>query len=473
MSILVPINGSNYIIPTPNEVGWGTNLDNFFVAISAGCLQKTGGNFTLSAETDFGGAFGLKSLYYKSRTSNVADSGIFRLANNGDSVAWRNAANSGNNLLAVNTSDQLTYNGVAVAVGGSGTVLPGTANTLAYYPASTNTVDDLPAITATQALVSNSNGLPVASVTTTSELAGLHGLTASRAVQTDGSGILATSVTTSAELAFVSGVTSAIQTQLNAKATDSLVVHLSGTETITGVKNFTANPTLTATGNTFWLINATASGGVPFIQLKNSSPVTNEIGTENNLGGVSGRYGAPASSLNLFTPTTVPIVLSTNGTPALTVSASQQVDIGNTKQTVAGNQVLPVVQIVSTSNTSSNSLNTSTYTDSNLTVSITPKFSTSKIYIVVTGTLSANSCTGSATLARNGTNLLTSTGFASVTATTPTIQNATSFNYYDSPASTSAQTYSVQIKTSNGTGIVDWNSPTQYTTTITVIEYAQ
>jgi len=44
--------------------------------------------------------------------------------------------------------------------------------------------------------------------------------------------------TTFAELNLVSGVTSAIQTQLNAKATDSLVVHLAGAETVTGAKIF-------------------------------------------------------------------------------------------------------------------------------------------------------------------------------------------------------------------------------------------
>ena len=43
-----------------------------------------------------------------------------------------------------------------------------------------------------------------------------------------------------AEFQYLGGVTSAIQTQLDAKATDSLVVHLAGAETITGVKDFSA-----------------------------------------------------------------------------------------------------------------------------------------------------------------------------------------------------------------------------------------
>jgi hypothetical protein len=42
------------------------------------------------------------------------------------------------------------------------------------------------------------------------------------------------------ELSYVKGVTSAIQTQFSAKANDNAVVHLAGTETITGAKTFSA-----------------------------------------------------------------------------------------------------------------------------------------------------------------------------------------------------------------------------------------
>lgn len=57
-------------------------------------------------------------------------------------------------------------------------------------------------------------------------------------------------VVTAVEFERLSGVTSPIQTQLNAKATDTLVVHLAGTETITGAKTFSETITSTkATGN--------------------------------------------------------------------------------------------------------------------------------------------------------------------------------------------------------------------------------
>jgi hypothetical protein len=73
-------------------------------------------------------------------------------------------------------------------------------------------------------------------------------ITASRALISDANGIPTHSTVTTTELGYVSGVTSAIQTQLNAKATDSLVVHLAGTETITGAKTFSS--TLTMSGAT-------------------------------------------------------------------------------------------------------------------------------------------------------------------------------------------------------------------------------
>lgn len=117
MSLNVTFNGAMYIIPETGEVGWGGNTTSYLVAIAAGALQKTGGSFTLSSELDFGASFGIMSLYYKSRNSNVATSGILRLNNNSDSVSWRNFANSGNLPLTVDASDRLSYNGSPVLTG--------------------------------------------------------------------------------------------------------------------------------------------------------------------------------------------------------------------------------------------------------------------------------------------------------------------------------------------------------------------
>ena len=113
MSISVLFNGVTYTIPQTGEESWGDNVTNYLSAIAQGALQKTGGTFTLSADVDFGINYGLKSLYYKSRSSNLASTGIVRLAV-GDTLAWRNNANSGDLALAINGSDQLTFNGTAI-----------------------------------------------------------------------------------------------------------------------------------------------------------------------------------------------------------------------------------------------------------------------------------------------------------------------------------------------------------------------
>lgn len=117
-AVTVTVNGSSHTIPQTNEKGWGTNVTAWIQAISQYTLQPSGGTFTLTADTDFGATYGLKSAYFKTRSSNPAGAGLFRLSNN-ESIGWRNAANSGNILLKVNSSDQLEYNGVVLA-GSSG-----------------------------------------------------------------------------------------------------------------------------------------------------------------------------------------------------------------------------------------------------------------------------------------------------------------------------------------------------------------
>lgn len=77
-------------------------------------LQKAGGSFTLTADVNFGPNFGLLSQYFTSRTSSAAASGIFRLAN-ADSIGFRNAANSGDLLLKADSSNNLSWNGHAIA----------------------------------------------------------------------------------------------------------------------------------------------------------------------------------------------------------------------------------------------------------------------------------------------------------------------------------------------------------------------
>jgi hypothetical protein len=110
MAINVIVNGVTYSVPQTNEELWGNEVTNLLVSLSTNLLQKTGGLFTLSSEADFGPSAGIKSLYYKTRATNISTVGVLRMGST-DIIAWRNTANSGNLLLGVNGSDQLTYNG--------------------------------------------------------------------------------------------------------------------------------------------------------------------------------------------------------------------------------------------------------------------------------------------------------------------------------------------------------------------------
>lgn len=217
MSVNVTLNGSPFILPTTGEVGWGSNTTSYLVAIAAGVLQKTGGSFTLSADTDFGASFGLKSLYYLTRAIIPATAGQFRLGNT-DIVAWRNGANSGNMFLSVNASDQLTYDGIPIA---------GASTYTANRAITSNGTGGLTAATTTATEIGYVNGVtsaiqtqintkaPSASPTFTGTVT--LPVAASRALATGASSDIVASATTATELGYVSGVTSAIQTQINTK----------------------------------------------------------------------------------------------------------------------------------------------------------------------------------------------------------------------------------------------------------------
>jgi hypothetical protein len=111
-------NGQAYVIPDTGEEDWGDNLTDFFVAIPQGALQKTGGNFTLSADVNLGDNFGPLVVYVKSVEDNIATAGFIRMAN-AELIEWRNAANSANLTLGIDGSGNLAFNGVALQPSGN------------------------------------------------------------------------------------------------------------------------------------------------------------------------------------------------------------------------------------------------------------------------------------------------------------------------------------------------------------------
>ena len=106
MSETLIINGVEFEYPDLGDQGWGPDATDWAVAVTQGMLQKAGGSFPLTAEVDFGATFGLKTAYYKSQAANPSSAGVFRLGNN-QSIGWRNAANDGNILVTLDSSDIL------------------------------------------------------------------------------------------------------------------------------------------------------------------------------------------------------------------------------------------------------------------------------------------------------------------------------------------------------------------------------
>ena len=135
------------------------------------------------------GTFGLDTTSYAAVGHSQAESTITFT-----DITTGNASISAHGYLPKlggGTTNFLRADGTWAAAGGSGTVNSGSANTLAYYAGAGTAVSGLTAITASRAIKSDANGLPVHFDTSTEP-----------------------SLT---ELTYVKGVTSAIQTQLGTK----------------------------------------------------------------------------------------------------------------------------------------------------------------------------------------------------------------------------------------------------------------
>ena len=126
----VSFNGTSYAVPATGEEDWGgsTKVDGLLIALATDSFQRSGGNFTLTADVDFGASAGLKAAYYKSRAT-VATTGILRLGN-AETVAWMNAAGSANYTLQVNSSNAFIFKADSTTIftiGSTGIITPAAA----------------------------------------------------------------------------------------------------------------------------------------------------------------------------------------------------------------------------------------------------------------------------------------------------------------------------------------------------------
>jgi len=151
MSVPLTIQGVTFQYPQQYDNNWGPTLTNWSTAVTNAIKPLlTGGSIQVGP--------------YPGATLNFA-----------------NATNSGYLPLAINGSNQLTFNGTPLATSGGGTVNAGTQYQLAYYSANGTAVSGLTLITPNKALESDANGLPIASGVSSTTLAFLD---ATSSVQT-------------------------------------------------------------------------------------------------------------------------------------------------------------------------------------------------------------------------------------------------------------------------------------------------
>lgn len=365
MTVPLTVNGSIFNYPQDFDSNdWGVDATGWAQAVTSGMLQKAGGSFPLTAAVDFGSSFGVKVLNLTSETVNTASAGYLRLAKT-DTIDWRNNANSSNLPLAINGSDQLTFNGVILATNGGGTVNNGTGSHLAWYPSTGTTVGDAAGNTIggdyTLGGIINVNGSPLTIGNTTNQL------------------ILGNTNTTT--ITSPAPVSSRTYTILDAGGAANFVMS-EGAATINGAKTFTSSPVVPS---------------------------------------------------------------ATTSTQAMAFGQNHVF------------QIVPFSALVETSTTSS------TYTSTGLSATIAPSSAAHKILIQVSGVIQFNSASTSngaiATIFRNSTTdiALSTQGFIFLFPNNAGVcVFGASFIATDSPATTSATTYTVYIKNQDNTSAVIW-----------------
>jgi hypothetical protein len=143
----------------------------------------------------------------------------------------------------------------------------------------------------------------------------------------------------------------------------------------------------------------------------------------------------------------------------------------STVQASAGN----VLQVVQGSLSTSTSTSSTSFVDTGLSATITPKFSTSKILVIVNlnGCLTINGSSSlQSTLVRTSTSICNFSDAGLNGGTNRNDFGDCAVTYLDSPATTSATTYKVQAKSSGGATVYWCNQTNLALSFITLMEIA-
>ena len=260
MSIPLTVGGVTFQYPVQFDKKWAAAATGWAVAVTNALAPFSGGNGSL--------------LTLTSQTTLPATAGFLRLAKT-DTIDWRNNANSANLPLGINSSNQLTFNGSPIGASTAltdGHIFVGNISNQPADVAMTGdvTITDTGVTAIGAGKVVDSNVSATAAIAF-SKLASTSpyywyvanssgvltpiGVTASKAVITDSNGLPSASSVTSTELSYVHGVTSAIQTQIGT------LLPLSG-GTLSGPINMASNKITSLTAG------SAAGDAVAFQQIK-------------------------------------------------------------------------------------------------------------------------------------------------------------------------------------------------------------
>lgn len=312
MGTSVTLGGVSYTIPAIGEA-YGQSFTNYLIAIASDALTTDGGAFTLLADADFGGNFGLKSIYYKSR-GTTSTAGVLRLGNT-ETVGWRDAGNTADLELTVNSSDILEFNGnpiTTLALGAAETVLTMNAGGTAteYALIDNANVDASAAIAYSKLNLSTSivNADVSASAAIAYSKLNLTGLivSADLAGSIDATKIADGSVT-STEFQYINSLTSNAQTQLTARvvgpgsSTDNAVARY---DTTTGVLLQDSSVTISDTDDIAGVTSLTAGGAIDSSAIIDMTSTTQGLGLPNLTTTQRDAISTPKTGLTIFNTTT-------------------------------------------------------------------------------------------------------------------------------------------------------------------------